>query len=168
MSNEVRHSYERLSFCAILVIASLAGVLGIGFSPTSSWLDAATTQPVTNLTPAFRRVTLMPASGRQWAAPPLKAHPEPTRSAQGKLRQAAASEKSSGTASSPHLDVNFGNLPLGFELNQGQADQHVKFLAHGQEYSLFLTGTEAVLALPGSESGVRSPKSRLGTRRSGT
>ena len=42
----------------------------------------------------------------------------------------------------------FGELPLSFEINQGQTDQAVKFLSHGPGYDLFLTSTEAVLRLP--------------------
>ena len=38
-------------------------------------------------------------------------------------------------------------LPLGFEANQGQVDQQVKFLARGQGYTLFLTPGAAVLGL---------------------
>jgi hypothetical protein len=44
----------------------------------------------------------------------------------------------------------YGNLPLSFEPNQGQTDPHVKFLAHGGGYGLYLTGSEAVLALRSS------------------
>jgi hypothetical protein len=42
---------------------------------------------------------------------------------------------------------NYGKLPLSFEINQGQTDAQVKFLARGQGYTLFLTPTEAVLSL---------------------
>ncbi|HLM02774.1 MAG TPA: SBBP repeat-containing protein, partial [Pyrinomonadaceae bacterium] len=41
----------------------------------------------------------------------------------------------------------YGKLPLHFEPNLGQTDERVKFLARGHGYSLFLTGTEAVLSL---------------------
>jgi hypothetical protein len=41
----------------------------------------------------------------------------------------------------------YGKLPLSFEINKGQTDSKVKFLARGSGYSLFLTSTEAVLAL---------------------
>jgi hypothetical protein len=41
----------------------------------------------------------------------------------------------------------YGQLPLSFEVNQGQSDGRVQFLARGQGYSLFLTPTEAVLGL---------------------
>jgi hypothetical protein len=42
---------------------------------------------------------------------------------------------------------NYGNPPLSFELNQGQASGPIKFLSRGNGYSLFLTPTEAVVAL---------------------
>ena len=38
-------------------------------------------------------------------------------------------------------------LPLNFELNEGQTNQRVKFLARSAGYVLFLTATEAVMAL---------------------
>ena len=38
----------------------------------------------------------------------------------------------------------YGQLPLSFEANQGQTDNQVQFLAHGQGYTLFLTAREAV------------------------
>jgi hypothetical protein len=38
-------------------------------------------------------------------------------------------------------------LPLTFEVNQGQTDARVDFLARGQSYTLFLTPTEVVFAL---------------------
>src|SRR5271157_469613 len=43
--------------------------------------------------------------------------------------------------------VAYANLPLSFEVNQGQTDPRVRFLARGQGYTLFLTAAEAVLAL---------------------
>src|SRR5690349_7227154 len=39
-------------------------------------------------------------------------------------------------------------LPLTFEVNQGQTDDRVDYLARGPGYNIFLTGTEAVFALP--------------------
>ena len=46
---------------------------------------------------------------------------------------------------------SFGQLPLFFEPNRGQADAQARFVARGQGYSVFLTPTEAVLALQSSE-----------------
>ncbi len=45
------------------------------------------------------------------------------------------------------VGMEYGRLPLSFEVNQGQVDDDVKYLSHGNGYSLFLTPTEAVLAL---------------------
>ncbi|MBI3248640.1 MAG: SBBP repeat-containing protein [Deltaproteobacteria bacterium] len=47
----------------------------------------------------------------------------------------------------PALHATYGKLPLAFELNQGQSDPAVQFLARGRGYALFLTPAEAVLAL---------------------
>jgi hypothetical protein len=41
----------------------------------------------------------------------------------------------------------YGKLPLGFEANAGQTDSAVRFLSRGKGYTLFLTGSEAVLSL---------------------
>jgi hypothetical protein len=46
---------------------------------------------------------------------------------------------------------SYGKLPLSFEANRGQADPHVKFLARGPGYTLFLTGDAAVLSLHGQK-----------------
>jgi hypothetical protein len=45
------------------------------------------------------------------------------------------------------VSETYGQLPLSFEVNQGQADARVKFQSRGSGYSLFLTDTEAVLSL---------------------
>ena len=41
----------------------------------------------------------------------------------------------------------YGKLPIVFEMNSGQTDHRVKFLSRGSDYTLFLTGQEAVVAL---------------------
>lgn len=43
--------------------------------------------------------------------------------------------------------ASFGKLPLRFEANQGQTDDHVKFLCRGRGYGLFLTSTEVVVSV---------------------
>src|SRR5262245_57050053 len=40
-----------------------------------------------------------------------------------------------------------GDLPLSFEVNSGQTDSQVDFLAHGNGYTIFLTPSGATLAL---------------------
>src|SRR6476661_8824558 len=47
----------------------------------------------------------------------------------------------------PDAGDAYGALPLSFELNQGQTNDEVKFLARSEGYVLFLTATEAVMAL---------------------
>ncbi len=49
--------------------------------------------------------------------------------------------------SKPATEEHYGKLPLSFEENRGQTDPRVRFLSHGQGYSLFLTSSEAVLSL---------------------
>src|ERR1700735_4912162 len=51
-------------------------------------------------------------------------------------------------------------LPLGFESNEGQTDKQVKFLSHGDGYSLFLTSNEAVFTLR-TQAGIKAPPSVL-------
>ncbi len=43
--------------------------------------------------------------------------------------------------------LSFGQIPLGFEANQGQTGADTHFLARGRGYSMFLTGAGPVLAL---------------------
>ena len=54
------------------------------------------------------------------------------------------------------LAVSYARLPLSFEANQGQADESVKFVSRGSGYTLFLTGTEAVLQLRNADFGLRN------------
>lgn len=57
--------------------------------------------------------------------------------------------------------VSYSKLPLHFELNQGQTDAQVKFMARGRGYNLFLTPTEAVLVLQKSAASPNGEKVRL-------
>jgi uncharacterized repeat protein (TIGR01451 family) len=71
----------------------------------------------------------------------------------GTLRVAPKAEKPSVASvaqvgqARPRAVEGYGKLPLSFEVNQGQTDGPVKFLARGQGYTLFLTSQEAVLSL---------------------
>jgi hypothetical protein len=49
----------------------------------------------------------------------------------------------------------YGALPLSFEVNQGQADRTVRFLARGQGYTILLKPGEAALALQSPSQGAR-------------
>jgi hypothetical protein len=68
---------------------------------------------------------------------------------QGSSGLSGAANRPAGVAASPanRWVANYGRLPLGFEANEGQTDERVKFLSRGRGYSLFLTGDEAVLTL---------------------
>jgi hypothetical protein len=50
-------------------------------------------------------------------------------------------------ASKSALAGEYGQLPMSFEVNRGQADRGVKFIARGNGYGLYLTAESAVLAL---------------------
>jgi len=53
------------------------------------------------------------------------------------------------------LNEAYGKLPLRFEINKGQMDSRVQFVARGSGYNLFLTPAESVMVLSKS-SGARS------------
>ena len=42
---------------------------------------------------------------------------------------------------------NYGNIPIGFEANLGQAASNIQFLSRGAGYGFFLTKQEAILRL---------------------
>jgi len=53
--------------------------------------------------------------------------------------------------SQARLRTAYGQLPLAFEINQGQSDPRVIFLCRGSGYGLFLTGSDTVLTLTRAE-----------------
>jgi hypothetical protein len=54
------------------------------------------------------------------------------------------------------LQQKYGELPMAFEVNEGQTDSQARFLSHGKGYSLALTGREVLLALPSSPQAFQS------------
>jgi RHS repeat-associated protein len=54
-------------------------------------------------------------------------------------------------ASAPAAQPTIQPLPISFEVNQGQTDPHEQFVAHGNGYGLFLSGSEVTLVLNGSQ-----------------
>jgi hypothetical protein len=103
------------------------------------------------------------AESSKGAAPAIKQAPHllPSASARERLGT-AGSDKAARLAVRPRLVETYGKLPLSFEINQGQTDSQVKFLSRGPGYTLFLTGSEAVLSLESQKSGVRSQHSAPG------
>src|SRR5215213_3065888 len=81
---------------------------------------------------------------------------------------AAAGMKGAGSATSRPDEVaqearvaeSYANLPLRFEINEGQTDSNVRFLSHGRGYSLFLTPSEAVLALGDSNKSIATSEGK--------
>ena len=61
-------------------------------------------------------------------------------------QQRPASGQSQSAVQVPAV-IDYNAQPLAFEANRGQADSSVRFLAHGNGYSLLLTDSEAVLEL---------------------
>ena len=60
------------------------------------------------------------------------------------------SSTTSKGASHPSLDKSYGQLPLGFEANQGQTSATSKYVARGPGYNIFLAQNEAVLVFRGT------------------
>jgi len=60
----------------------------------------------------------------------------------------AADQPVAPNSAAQRARVAFGNLPLTFEPNQGQADAQVKYMTHWHGYNLFLTSKEAVFTMP--------------------
>src|SRR6266705_6840323 len=59
----------------------------------------------------------------------------------------ASSILPAAAATDTRVSETYGKLPLHFEANRGQTDKAVRFLSRGAGYSLYLTGSEAVLVL---------------------
>ena len=74
----------------------------------------------------------------------LQGDPDRSRDRKGAVK---LDHKRDQVLASAQLSEAYGKLPLSFEENRGQVDGKVKFLSRGSGYSLFLTGTEAVLSL---------------------
>ncbi len=55
----------------------------------------------------------------------------------------------------PHVDADFGKLPLSFEPNRGQTDPTVQFLARGSQYTVLLQPTAATLVLSREDAAAR-------------
>ena len=71
----------------------------------------------------------------------------------------AGAQSSSPADSKADVAAHYANLPMQFEVNQGQTDPRVRFTAHGSGYSLFLADTEAVLLLGKSAGTPHAPLS---------
>ena len=62
-------------------------------------------------------------------------------------RDLKATSLSTHSQSSTQVQKDYGQLPLGFEVNRGQTNDRVRYIARGNGYRLFLTQNEAVFSL---------------------
>ena len=62
----------------------------------------------------------------------------------------AASLKPADAATRARVNEAYGNLPLSFEVNRGQADPSIKFISRGGSYNLSFAPTGATLHLQGA------------------
>lgn len=110
-------------------VAGPADVPALASSPSATFLTpTGTGMPGATVTAKATPVSV----GGQAAVTPVAPATPATTPPQAPPAQAAA---------------GYGNLPLGFEANVGQADAAVRFVARGNRSALFLTDTEAVLDL---------------------
>ncbi len=99
---------------------------------------------------AAASVSARPRAGEPLFRPPVPPAVTPSASPEGRLS----------------LARGYGRLPLQFEVNRGQTDPRVRFLSRGAGYTMFLTGTEAVLVLRGNaECRMQNAECRTGPAR---
>ncbi len=78
------------------------------------------------------------------------------------MRRAPMASEIESVKGRKRFSISYAQLPLRFEINQGQTDSRAKFFARGSGYSIFLTSNDVVLSFesvsPEPEiSGFRSP-----------
>jgi hypothetical protein len=68
--------------------------------------------------------------------------------------KAAAQAPHQPAITKTQIQENVGRLPLAFEINKGQTDARVKYLAKANGYTAFFTSDEAVLRMKGASNSV--------------
>jgi hypothetical protein len=71
----------------------------------------------------------------------------PANAVKGPVASLLARTATATPAARNRIQASYAALPLAFEPNLGQTDAQVKYLARGNGYTLFLTGSDAVFAL---------------------
>jgi hypothetical protein len=98
---------------------------------------------------ASRRIctTCVVAAVAMIAVALLAVSPAKHRAAHAALSPSLASQsKTVPPPARERVKASFASLPLGFEQNYGQTDPQVKYMAHANGYTLFLTNRDAVFA----------------------
>ena len=75
---------------------------------------------------------------------------------EAELGDVPLSERPQPVRDEEQIAAKYGELPIYFEPNVGQSDRSVRYLAHGQGYSLALKSNEAVIALRRAGKGKQS------------
>src|ERR1700739_1236231 len=95
--------------------------------------------------------------GAAWISAPLAKSHDHAAPAQTAVKSSAID-----AAASTRAPRAFATRPLSFEPNLGQTDPQVKFTAHGNGYTLFLTPTNAVVSLVSPDkTSLRSVRQRI-------
>ena len=85
--------------------------------------------------------------------------------AQGAHRVATSGQPATVNAEQQgRIRASMNALPLGFEANQGQTDQQVKYTARGNGYAVFLTEKETVFALTSGQPSSKVSRGSLGAK----
>jgi hypothetical protein len=119
----------RQTLTAALTLVGLLGALSSPLESLQTELIQPTARAQTTSAPVRNAATRAPATTVN--AP----SPAPGRNAAG------------GAPPPPQLLQAYGQMPLSFTANGGQADPRFDFISRGSGYQLFLTSTEAVLML---------------------
>jgi len=77
--------------------------------------------------------------------------------------------KASAASKTPSSKIvrNFGNLPLSFEPNQGQANPAARYIAHGRSSTVYLTPTAATIVVTHVPGASRRDLATVSTRAGG-
>jgi Bacterial Ig-like domain (group 3)/MBG domain (YGX type)/Abnormal spindle-like microcephaly-assoc'd, ASPM-SPD-2-Hydin/Beta-propeller repeat/NHL repeat len=142
-----RRDYRRLTAaiaCGVILLAGLAAI--------TCWhrpFAASRVSPLQKALVLSARIAQPPFAAP--SQPPAISHLSKRRpasdSAPSELRAAFPASPALSPVARAQAMKTYAALPLRFEANQGQADSRVKFLSHGQGYTLFLTQNEAVLSV---------------------
>src|SRR5215813_3472528 len=87
----------------------------------------------------------------------------PRSSASGASPLASRGNERDDAAAKDRVMRQYGRLPMNFEVNQGQANDSVRFLSRGHGYQVFLTDNEAALVLQSSVSNGGSRERGVGS-----
>src|SRR5436190_270536 len=107
-----------------------------GFLLLGIWTNYV--QPISSSARSIAQLNTATGSISNRAAPPEESNAADART---------ASLSAGGQETQARTGEMYSQLPLRFEVNQGQTDEQVRFVSRGRDFNLFLTGTSAVMTL---------------------